>query len=190
MHTILLYGRTLEQHLFQFCRGIWLSMAASAIILVFSAITGFVMFAYFYDCDPLLNKEISAPDQVSSSCICYTDIRWYFHFHCIAVTIHGNGCIPWIPRFAWALHCKCVFRMFKVIRLTGDCGMRWFGNLSGWLRVTQLIYPQHDVRNFTLIGWRVTTKILILIFSVLAYRDTEYWILRASLWRYDMLASM
>lgn len=39
-------------------------MFASGLILIFSAVTGFVMFAYFYDCDPLLNKEVDAPDKV------------------------------------------------------------------------------------------------------------------------------
>ncbi|XP_039271185.2 sodium-coupled monocarboxylate transporter 2-like isoform X1 [Styela clava] len=45
-------------------KGVVISMVVSGLIFLLTVFTGFVMYAYFADCDPLLNKEVSAPDQL------------------------------------------------------------------------------------------------------------------------------
>lgn len=46
-------------------RAIWINLPGLSFLMLICAMAGLVMYARYYDCDPIMTKKVSSPDQVS-----------------------------------------------------------------------------------------------------------------------------
>lgn len=45
-------------------RAIWLNLPGLSFLMLICAMAGLVMYARYYDCDPIMTKKVSSADQV------------------------------------------------------------------------------------------------------------------------------
>lgn len=92
-HRISRFGRGLSDLVWydhSVRRAIWINLPGLSFLMLICAMAGLVMYARYYDCDPIMTKKVSSPDQVSAFNKNTTKMQaaTYSYKHCHPSTIH------------------------------------------------------------------------------------------------------
>lgn len=71
-------------------RAIWINLPGLSFLMLICAMAGLVMYARYYDCDPIMTKKVSSPDQVSAFNENTTkrQVATFSYKHCHRSTMH------------------------------------------------------------------------------------------------------